>query len=74
MYPNPTANKFTIAFDDIFNIERIEIYNILGKRVYQKTLKSSILEVENTGLITGVYLVKAISDNNKVYHSKLIVK
>ncbi|WP_168796634.1 BNR-4 repeat-containing protein [Cognatitamlana onchidii] len=74
IFPNPAEDTFTIAFQNIANIERVEIYNILGKRVYQNVSPSNVLEVKNIGFRTGVYLVKAISGNNKVFHSKLIIK
>ncbi|WP_165453917.1 BNR-4 repeat-containing protein [Hyunsoonleella flava] len=74
IYPNPAQDKFTIAFKNINTIKRVEIYNILGKQVYQNVPKRSVLEVESTGFETGVYLIKAFSADNKVFHSKLIIK
>lgn len=74
IFPNPAEDKFTITFQNITNINHVEIYNILGKRVYQNTISSNTLEVENKRFKTGVYLVKAISVDNKTFHSKLIVK
>ncbi len=74
IYPNPAEDKFTIAFQNSDKIKSIEIYNILGKRVYKKTSKSNVLEVENTGFKTGIYLIKAFSEDNQEFHSKLIIK
>ena len=73
IYPNPTDDKFTIAFQNIDNIGRVEIYDILGKPVYQKVPKSSALVVDSTGFRTGVYLVKAFTVDQRVFYSKLIV-
>tara|TARA_R110002073_G_scaffold55697_3_gene142391 strand:- start:24730 stop:26703 length:1974 start_codon:yes stop_codon:yes gene_type:complete len=74
IYPNPAQDEFTIALQNINGIKSIEIYNILGKRVYQNIPKGNVLEVENAGFKTGVYLIKAFSDDNKVFHSKLVIK
>jgi hypothetical protein len=74
IFPNPAEDKFAIVFQNSAHIKTIEIYNILGKRVYQNTLNSNVLEIENIGIKTGVYLVKAFSGDNKVFHSKLIIK
>ncbi|MFS4482732.1 BNR-4 repeat-containing protein [Hyunsoonleella sp. 2307UL5-6] len=74
IYPNPAEDSFMISFQNITSIKRVEIYNILGKRVYQNAPSNSTLEVENTGFKSGVYLVKAFSDDNKVFHSKLIIR
>jgi hypothetical protein len=74
IYPNPAKDKFTITLKNVNNIKHVEIYNILGKRVYQNSRLNSALVVENTEFKTGVYLVKAFSEDNKVFHSKLVIK
>ncbi|MBC3758670.1 BNR-4 repeat-containing protein [Hyunsoonleella sp. SJ7] len=73
VYPNPAQDKFTIAFKNI-NVAKVAIYNILGKVVYEKFTKNyDKLEVDND-FESGVYLVKTFSEDNRVFHSKLIVK
>ncbi|WP_186561800.1 T9SS type A sorting domain-containing protein [Hyunsoonleella aquatilis] len=74
IYPNPANDRFTIAFKNISNIEGVEIYSILGKRVYQNEFNGSDLVVESANFKAGVYLVKALADDNKVYHTKLVIE
>ncbi|GGD04106.1 T9SS type A sorting domain-containing protein [Hyunsoonleella pacifica] len=74
IYPNPAKERFTIALKNINNVDGLEIYNILGKRVYQSKFNGNNLEVENTAFNTGVYLVKAYTTDNKVFHTKLVIK
>ncbi|AUS06284.1 BNR-4 repeat-containing protein [Pseudotamlana carrageenivorans] len=74
IYPNPTEDRFTIAFKNTSRIKNVEIYNIIGNLVYQKVPKSNVLQVKNKGFKTGVYLVKAFSEDNQTFTSKLIVK
>ncbi len=74
IYPNPAEDKFTIAFQNINNIKNVEIYSILGKRVFHNSPKRKVLEIKTTKFKTGIYLVKAFSEDNQVFHSKLIVK
>ncbi|WP_405290868.1 T9SS type A sorting domain-containing protein [Algibacter sp. Ld11] len=74
IYPNPAHDRFTIAFKNISNLKGVEIYNVLGKLVYQSELNGSNLEVESVNFKSGVYLVKAIAGNNNVYHTKLVIK
>lgn len=74
IFPNPSDGKFTIRFQNMDTIKNLEIYNVLGKRVYQNSALKSVSEIESSGLTKGVYLVKAFSKDNKVFHSKLIVK
>ena len=74
IFPNPAENEFTIQFQNIDNVKNLEIYNVLGKRVYQNTSINSVLKIDSARFAKGVYLVKAFSKDNKVFHSKLIVK
>ena len=74
VYPNPTNNKFTIALNNISTADVI-IYNTLGKVVYKKSTDNGKIIFENDRSFSpGIYLVKAISDDNKVYHTKLMIK
>lgn len=74
VYPNPTNNNFTIALKNI-TIANVKIYNTLGKAVYQGfTINGKIEFKNNAQLSSGLYLVKVIADDNKVYNSKLLVR
>jgi hypothetical protein len=74
VYPNPAKDAFKIQFQNISNA-RIQIYNTLGKVAYQNSTKIGVIEVK-TGhsLAPGMYLVKALSEDNKVYHTKLVIR
>ncbi|MFD2727621.1 T9SS type A sorting domain-containing protein [Hyunsoonleella rubra] len=73
IYPNPVQDKFTINFQNI-NVTKVTIYNILGKVVYEKLTNSyGKLEVKEN-FESGVYLVKGFTGDNRMFHSKLIVK
>lgn len=73
VYPNPANNKFTIALNNIDNAT-IGIYNILGKKVYQKSnVKENIEITTNNRFETGVYLIKVTDSKQKVYYKKLII-
>ena len=74
IYPNPAKDTFTISFKDISNIKNVEIYNTLGKLIYQNKQINDVLEFKNTSLKTGVYLVRTFSRDNQIFHSKLILK
>jgi hypothetical protein len=74
IYPNPAKNKFKIEIQNTSNTHRIEIFSILGEKVYQNIFKTKFLELNSDRFSRGVYLVKVISDKNEVIHSKLIIK
>ncbi|WP_298878607.1 T9SS type A sorting domain-containing protein [uncultured Polaribacter sp.] len=72
-YPNPTNGSFTIQLNNIENAS-ISIYDVLGKKVFQKTnVKESLELVNHNRFETGVYLIKVTDNNQKVYYNKLIV-
>lgn len=75
IYPNPTTDSFTIAFKNISGVKGIEVFNILGKVVYKNSTDTDNIVVSNSNnLNTGMYLVKAITEENKVFHTKLVIK
>lgn len=74
IYPNPAKDEFTVSFRNIANIKQIEIYNILGKRIYQISPKNNVIEIDSAKFETGVYLIKAFSVDRKIFHSKLIIE
>ncbi len=74
VYPNPASDEFTIAFQNINNA-KVKIYDLLGKVVYQNATSNGFIEVkQGHNLPSGVYLLKALADDNKVYHTKLVIK
>ncbi|WP_299059542.1 T9SS type A sorting domain-containing protein [uncultured Polaribacter sp.] len=74
LYPNPTNNQFTIAINNL-DYADIQIYNVLGKAVFSKIIKGGAININTDDKFTsGVYLVKVISKENKVYHKKIMIK
>jgi len=72
-YPNPAKNNFKIQLNNIENAT-IGIYDVLGKKVYQKTnVKESIEIINNNRFKAGIYLIKVIDNTQKVYFKKLII-
>ncbi|WP_158837328.1 T9SS type A sorting domain-containing protein [Polaribacter sp. L3A8] len=74
VYPNPANSNFTIELNNI-NATSVKIYNVLGKVVYKNATKSKNILVNKENIFKpGVYLIKVLDDQQKVYHSKLIIK
>jgi len=69
LHPNPIKNNLTLDLKS--NIDtNIEIYDILGKRVYKNSInKTSNLNLQD--LKSGIYIVK-ISQNNTTITKKLV--
>lgn len=58
-YPNPFTNLLYIELDN--PIDKIEIYDISLKKIYDKNVNSKFLEINTSFLTQGVYILKIIS-------------
>jgi hypothetical protein len=70
IYPNPTTGSFTIDIGN-FKQANLEIYNLSGQLILQKTFVDNTTHVNLTNYPKGLYLVKIIADN-KVTIEKIV--
>lgn len=76
IYPNPANNNITIYTNNF--IEKIEIYNLLGKNVYDKQFNdesSSEIYIDCNNFTSGIYqLVAIFNDYGKISKKIIIIK
>ena len=73
IYPNPNNGRFFIETNSHERIKAIEIYNMLGQKVFfNATYLSNVIEVNLKDKVTGLYLIKIIN-KNKNYFLKTII-
>jgi len=77
LYPNPNNGIFTLQYPGINNPSRIEIYNMLGEKVYVENISS----VNNNTIINlgfqskGIYLYRLTSEDGSIVSSgKFIIE
>lgn len=71
MYPNPATNgKLTISSNNRID-KFVEIYNMIGKQVYSKTISGNET-IDISGLNAGLYLVR-VKEEGKIVTKKLQV-
>ncbi|AXT50393.1 T9SS C-terminal target domain-containing protein [Aquimarina sp. BL5] len=65
LYPIPATNSITINADTILSLEKAEIFDIQGKMVLSKSLKSTtgIHIIDISSMESGVYLMTIYSEN-----------
>ena len=74
IFPNPATNSFTVLLNG-GNRGTIIINDMLGKIIYQNTMSTNRIDIENNGRFKpGLYLIKVQDDNQRFYHGKLIIK
>ena len=77
VYPNPSEGNFTLDLGNVHHsqVMRIEIYDLAGRRVYLKELKSGAIQTVSTGISQkGMYLLRLTSGGNPVLKQSLIIR
>jgi uncharacterized delta-60 repeat protein len=74
IYPNPSNGNFTLQINNIIGTENIEIYTLMGQKIYSKSIVENESSIDVSNQPKGIYFYK-ISDNYKVIKSgKLIIE
>lgn len=63
IYPNPVEN--VLNFETQFNIEKIQIFNLLGKLIQEVSPSQNTHEINVSQLTDGIYLIEIQSENKK---------
>ncbi len=63
LYPNPTNNVWNFNSSTVI-IQRIELYDILGKNIISITPNRLEANVDASNLAKGIYIAKIIANNN----------
>jgi Secretion system C-terminal sorting domain len=70
--PNPAKNRLNISIPSGNGDMKLEVYDVLGKRIYKGLLTDLESSINVTNWKTGVYLVKVSSD--KISQTKRFIK
>ncbi len=65
LYPNPASDMINITTGNSTNIDRIELFNLLGERIIEKSgIFSSQYKLDTRNLQNGSYFIKIKTGNN----------
>lgn len=64
IYPNPSSSKLKIALPTTLNNAKVEVHDILGKRIYSQNMNTVNKSIDVSQWNSGVYLVKVSSDTS----------
>ncbi len=75
LYPNPSNGKFTLSLSNITDECYIEMYNILGEKMYsQCNIQHPTFNIDISSQPSGVYLYKVLKENGSlVGEGKILV-
>jgi hypothetical protein len=71
VYPNPNHGEFVVIVPDNEGSE-LEVFNVIGQKVFTKTLTEDHTKVNLTGQSDGIYYVRIIKDGKTRFSSKII--
>ncbi len=74
IYPNPNDGKFNLMISQFDNLKmkKIEIFNLIGEKLYSK-IPTTSNEQLSTNLEIGIYFVK-LETEGRIYTRKIIVE
>ncbi|MBC8883938.1 T9SS type A sorting domain-containing protein [Flavobacterium piscinae] len=73
LYPNPVKDSFQIQLNGNDSIQRISIFDMVGKRIYYKeNLNLNSNSVDVSSFNHGIYLVEVITTSNQKLVNKII--
>ncbi|GAB5400809.1 MAG: hypothetical protein Aureis2KO_23940 [Aureisphaera sp.] len=64
VYPNPSARVWNISSANQ-NIQKVVVYDVLGKMVAQTTANSNEVAINNEALAPGIYMAQVATDAGK---------
>jgi len=73
IYPNPNKGLFTIEMKENPDNSSIEIYNLLGKKVYSQVIHSSKI-VLNLKLQSGLYFLNICDTKGQIQAKRMIIQ
>lgn len=73
LYPNPT-NEYVVIEVDGFNIDKIELIDVIGQITFSSEFKESKVQINTSGLEQGMYFVKILSQGKLVTKSLQIIR
>lgn len=73
MYPNPASDKVSFTFDVDVDSNEVEIYNLMGQKVFRKTNVFSGEPLDISSFSRGIYIVR-FSVNGKSSSKKLVLR
>lgn len=73
IYPNPVTEKQVVVSTASNSTKQIELFDLLGKKVYATESNTERVVLQLEDLKPGVYLIR-INENNQTVTRKLVLK
>lgn len=79
VYPNPNNGRFTIELSVVSGQSIVEVYNLLGKKVYSEILKpqtpkGALNQIDLSSQPAGIYIYRVINDDGTSASGKIVIE
>jgi len=77
LYPNPNSGEFTIKLSGISGESSVEIYNMLGEKIYKETLSQAQVDytIDLPRKSAGVYFYRVLTETgDQIAEGKFIIE
>lgn len=74
IYPNPSKGFININFINLLENKQIDIYTILGQKIFSKTITCKETSIDISNHPKGVYIYNLYSNNSKIKTGKIVVE
>ena len=64
VYPNPATTEVSFEFTSANEDTQIQIFDLLGNRVFNNTFSNELVTVNTSNFTNGVYIYKLGTANN----------
>lgn len=73
IYPNPSNGYFNIKIDDNVTTKTIEVYTLLGQKIYSKQITENTSAIDLSNQSKGIYIYKINTIDGESKSGKLII-
>ena len=71
LYPNPTANRFTVEGQ---GLNHVSVYNAIGQMVYEANCQGDVMEINMSDVESGIYMVRIATESGIVTKRVTVIK
>lgn len=73
LFPNPTANKINVVFDESVIMDNYSLYSMGGKKLlFSSSVNSTEFTIDISDLISGLYILNIELNNGEMIREKIL--
>ncbi len=73
VYPNPVTEFLSVS-DPSNDVKYVEIYNLVGKKIYEFALRNDNAKIDVSELQRGIYIVRLLDKNRHLLRTQKVSK